>query len=97
MKAILEFDLDDFEDRNSHKRAITATDAYIALHKIDDKLRDYVKYDMNISPGCRIALPEGYHIITEIESILLNTLASIIRSEINEIIKNQDINMGDLE
>ena len=97
MKAILEFDLDDFEDRNSHKRAINATNAYLALYKIDDMLRRIVKYDEDISPGYTIELINGSHTLTEHESVLLNTFASIIRGATHQILINQDINMGDLE
>lgn len=38
MKATLEFDLEDYHDKLAHKRAITATDAYIALHDIKEYL-----------------------------------------------------------
>ena len=38
MKATLEFDLDDYSERKAHKRAVSATDAYIALHEIIQQL-----------------------------------------------------------
>jgi hypothetical protein len=44
MKAILEFDLDNFEERLEHKRAISATDAYLALNEIQQYLRSIRKY-----------------------------------------------------
>lgn len=37
-KAKLEFDLNDSYERSAHKRAVSATDAYIALHKIANNL-----------------------------------------------------------
>lgn len=97
MKAILEFDLDNRDDRNEHLRAIAATDAFIVLYKIDDMLRDIVKYDDLIQPGAEFALPLGPHTITESESVLLNELASVIRSRISHIIVDGNINMGYLE
>ena len=39
-KATLEFDLNDYSDKLEHKRAIAATDAFIALHDIDNMLRE---------------------------------------------------------
>jgi len=38
MKAILEFDLEDHEEKMEHKRAISATDAYIALSQIANEI-----------------------------------------------------------
>lgn len=45
MKAILEFDLDLPEDRSAHKRAISATDLYIAISEFDSYLRNRIKYE----------------------------------------------------
>jgi hypothetical protein len=45
-KAILEFDLNDYDDRCAHKRATNATEAYIALSDIDELLRRIVKYEV---------------------------------------------------
>lgn len=44
MKAILEFDLDDHDDINAHKRAISATNAYLVLFDLDNYLRSELKY-----------------------------------------------------
>lgn len=97
MKAILEFDLDDPSDRNSHKRAISADNAYIALHEIDNMLREYVKYGKGISSGSSYALPDGYHTITEQESILLHQFADEIRIKMARLLKENGVNMGYLE
>lgn len=40
MKAILEFDLDDFDDRAQHEMAIKGKDTYMALTKIKEFLWD---------------------------------------------------------
>ena len=45
MKAKLEFDLDDPSDRKAHKRCVSATDAYLCLHDIDNMLRQKIKYE----------------------------------------------------
>jgi len=38
MKAILEYDLDNPDERLAHKRAVSATDAYIALLRIREAI-----------------------------------------------------------
>jgi len=44
MKAILEFDLNDFDDIKAHLRCTKATDMAIALLDITSKLRSMMKY-----------------------------------------------------
>ena len=43
MKAKLTFDLDDFEDRQSHKRCVKSLDLCLLLWDFDKKLRDRTK------------------------------------------------------
>ncbi len=43
-KAILEFDLTDPDDYQMHIRAVNATNAYMALGKMDEWLRGRIKY-----------------------------------------------------
>lgn len=45
MKAMLEFDLDDPLDRNAHARCIKATNAFIVIHSLLEKLRQMRKYE----------------------------------------------------
>jgi len=45
MKGILEFDLNDFEDRESFNRANKALDMALALVEIREKLRNHEKYE----------------------------------------------------
>lgn len=45
MKAILEFDLDNIEDRKAHKRAVSSTDAYLSILDFQDYLRSRLKYE----------------------------------------------------
>lgn len=97
MKAKLEFDLDDPSDRKAHKRCVSATDAYLCLHDIDNMLRDYTKYSKGIDVGDKIALPEGWYTLNSYESQLLHTLAEIIRGKVNEITKDNRIDIEDLE
>lgn len=44
MKAILEFDLNDTDDAQNHKRAIQGTDSWLCLWEIDQWLRSEGKY-----------------------------------------------------
>lgn len=97
MKATIEFDLDDPSDRKAHKRCTNATEAYIALHEIDNELRAMVKYDKNIASGTKIALPEGYHEITEKESELLYQVIWSLRIELGGIMEKLGVNLDDLE
>lgn len=97
MKATLTFDLDDHDDKLAHKRAISATDAYITLHEIDNMLREYTKYSKDINEGDSIALPEKEHVLTEVESNLLNQFALNIRYKIGNILEDHGVNMDDLQ
>lgn len=97
MKAKLEFDLDDPSDRRAHLRCTKATEAYIALFNIDNKLREYVKYEKGISPGSTWNLPDGSCKLTEHESSVMWHLAHQIRKEIAEIVQDLGINLDDLE
>jgi hypothetical protein len=44
MKAILEFDLQDIEDRIEHQRMLKSTDLQLALWDMSQELRKKVKY-----------------------------------------------------
>lgn len=44
MKAILEFDLDEPQDKEAHKRAVKALDMAMALWDIEQYLRSQTKY-----------------------------------------------------
>lgn len=44
MKGILEFNLEDFEEKRAHLRAVKADKAYNALYDITQKLRTIRKY-----------------------------------------------------
>jgi hypothetical protein len=97
MKAILEFDLEDSSDKLSHRRAVNATNAYIAMHEFSNVLRRYLKYNKDISPGSKWALPEGYHVLTEQESELILHVIKQISHEYNDILKDSKIDLEDLE
>jgi len=51
MKAILEFDLEDPDDAMSHRRCVSATDAFLVLHDICERFRTLDKDDVNINPS----------------------------------------------
>jgi uncharacterized protein (DUF2267 family) len=57
MKAILEFNLDEFFERKAHMRAVKATDVYLAVNDTFDKLRRLIKYE-DISEEKREAFEE---------------------------------------
>lgn len=44
MKATLEFQIDNFDDALAHKQALAGKDALLALHEMDDRLRNAAKY-----------------------------------------------------
>lgn len=76
MKAVLEFDLNEQSDRRSHKRAISATDAYLVLFDIDNYFRNKLKYH-ELSDEAYSALEEARAKLNEIlseHSINLNDL-----------------------
>lgn len=97
MKATLHFDLEDFGQQKLHRRCTNATNAYLAFHDIDNLLREITKYGKGIRPGDKIALPEGYHEITETQSELLHAVISGLRGSINNILEDRKIDMDDLE
>lgn len=50
-KAILEFNLDEFEDESAHMRCIKAKDMALALWDLDQHLRAQTKYAPDSMPG----------------------------------------------
>jgi len=44
MKAILEFDLNDIDDKRAHEQAISGASAHLCLWEIDQFLRSELKY-----------------------------------------------------
>lgn len=44
MKAILEFNLDEHEDRVAHLRSVKSLDLVLSLHDLDQELRSKIKY-----------------------------------------------------
>lgn len=97
MKAMLEFDLSDIDEKLEHIRATKGTDAYIALHHITDLLRTYRKYEQDIREGDSWALSDGTnHSLTERESELLNLFASKIEEQLYGILEEHKIDLNDL-
>lgn len=48
-KAILEFDLNESEDVEAHKRAVKALDLVLSLRAIDQYLRSQIKYNEKLT------------------------------------------------
>jgi hypothetical protein len=65
MKAILEFNLEDYSERREHKRAISATDAYLVLYELDSYLRDKLKYNAILDPAEESAFTEAREKLSE--------------------------------
>lgn len=88
-KATLEYDLSDEHERNAHKRALSSTNAYIALHEIEGVLRSMDKY-------------QSFNNQEEITDLLQNNkgcgkLVEFIREVFYEILNQNKIDMSDLE
>lgn len=49
MKAILEFNMDEFEDVVAHKRATKALDVLLVLYDFDQHLRSELKYNETLT------------------------------------------------
>lgn len=45
MKAVLSFDMGDYDDRLAHLQAVKAKELVLALNAVQDRLRYYAKYD----------------------------------------------------
>jgi len=87
MKVKLEFDLEqEFEDKAA-KRAMSATDAYLALHHMKEFLRRIAKY------GTYCPYKDGDEQLNEQELDLIDC----IRHEFHEVLDTYNINMDDLE
>lgn len=97
MKAKLEFNLKDFDEEMKFKRTLKATDAYIALHDIQNEFRNYLKYNKDIGAGKMLALPDDQYIITERESKLIHKVIELFNGKFHQILEYNEINLDDLE
>lgn len=68
MKATLEFNLSD--DHAEHIRAVYASDAWVALYGIDNRLRDIIKYGLNKDSSYEQELSEIRKEIGEITALI---------------------------
>lgn len=68
-KAILEFDLNDFDDKMSHMRAVQSLDMASSLWDIEQYFRKEIKYNESLSQEAYDALEkardEFYRILSE--------------------------------
>lgn len=97
MKAILEFDLNEHHDKLAHNRAVKATNAYLALYDLEMEFRNITKYNAIIGQGKTIYLLEKEHVVTQEEEELLYAIVNILKGKFYEILKDNKIDMGDLE
>lgn len=76
MKATLEFNLADSSEKLKHKRATSATDAYLVLFCIDQHLRSQIKYKelpAEVSKELQDVRDELYRLMAE-HNVNLNDL-----------------------
>ena len=59
MKAILEFNLDEPEDKEAHLRAIKSLDMMMALWDIEQYFRAQIKYNENLTEDAYDALDKA--------------------------------------
>lgn len=72
MKAILEFDLDETHDIYAHKRAVSATDAYLALYTIQERLFKARKHEeLNGIRMSRGNLKLLHEVLTTIDDVMV--------------------------
>jgi hypothetical protein len=79
-KAILEFNLDDHEDKMAHLRAIKALDMALALWDMDQYFRSQMKYGNN---DCELS-DDAYKALEE------------AREELREFMSSRGINLDEL-
>ena len=82
MKATIEFDLNDEDDRKAHLRCVKATDAYLAIHDIQNEFK---------------LIQNQLEVITdEVEWNHKLSLLESIKDRFYEIIEEHGINTDDL-
>ena len=97
MKAKLEFDLDNYEDELEFKKTVSANDAFLALHELDNRLRAIARYGVGIGEGDKMKIHEDVHIITGKESEILEELVDRIRTIYFDVLSDYNVNMNLLE
>ena len=56
MKAILEFDLNDYDDRQAHLRCVKSLDLVLFILKIEGELRGSIHWSSPTEGGARVAI-----------------------------------------
>lgn len=69
MKALLEFNLDDTDDKMAHLRAVKSLDMALALWAMDEYLRSGIKYAPDSMPS------EAYGMLQEVRDKLHKTMS----------------------
>jgi len=98
MKAKLEFDLNDYSDKLAHKRAVSSTDAYIALNDIANLIfRPARKHGYDI-PRLNELLETSREIITsDGETKLGYEVISMLEERFYNILGEHGVDLSDLE
>lgn len=96
MKATLEFDLNDPDERREHSMAVNGRKAYMVLSDISGEFRKILKYGQGIEAGTKMALPNGYYEVTEQDEKMLRHAFEVARGILLEAVENRDVNLDDL-
>lgn len=92
MKATLEFNLDDHDDRTEHHFAINGRDAFRALSDVRETLRSMLKYGHELKVGYSITLSSGKEYeITEMDQELIDYVLVMCREIVNEATDDLDM------
>lgn len=95
-KAILEFDLDNYEDKVLHEKMLNSVNAHLALNGILDELRKIIKYESKYGKGKVVYSHKGGHTLTEDESEIIHVVLDEIRDLIFTELEYNKINLDDL-
>lgn len=78
MEAVLKFNLENLTDLDLYKKCNKSSEYFEALKETREHFRKIVRDKDLIKPNDSIALPEGWHTITEEESVLLHHIVDIV-------------------
>jgi hypothetical protein len=97
MKATLEFDLNDCDDRVEHSLAIKGKDAHLALSQIQENLRQLIKYRPHLDVGGILQLSESTSIsISESDCELIGHVLDLVRQSFWNALERYDIRLEGL-
>lgn len=87
MKATLEFDLNDPDERREHSMAVNGRNAYMALSDVLNEFRKILKYPNGI---------EEFSLSNEQDEILVLAAFAKAKDILVEAMRDRDVNLDDL-